>query len=225
MNKTFQVLSPIDGSVFLERTYAASNQINEALKSSIQAKKEWRNTSIKMRARYCTAAVDYLVSKAEEIGGEITRQMGRPIRYTPHEISGGLQERAKYMIDIAGESLKNLSIDKNRYIKREPLGTVLVLAPWNYPFLTAVNAIIPAIMSGNTVVLKHSDQTPLTSERFMEAFKAAGLPKGVFQYLHINHDQDADVIKDQRIDYVSFTGSVEGGKAIQQAISSRFIKR
>jgi len=227
MSNTFQTISPIDGSVYVERKLANDKQIETVLKEAEQARKDWRKTSLKKRAKICKKAVKYFVANAEKIGEELTWQMGRPIRYTPFEITKGFKERAHYMIDIAEQTLADIPSEEvtgfQRFIRREPLGTVLVLAPWNYPYLTSVNAIIPAIMSGNTVVLKHSEQTPLCAERYAEAFEAAGLPKGVFQYLHMNHAQVGKVIQDSRIDFVAFTGSVAGGKAIQRAVGKRFI--
>ena len=227
MSNTFQVISPIDDSVYCERETANTEQIELALKNAYQARLNWKNTSIDNRAKLCRKAITYLVDNAEVIGEEITRQMGRPIRYSASEITGGFQERADYMIDIASIALADIRIpDKQcftRYIRREPLGTIFVLAPWNYPFLTAVNAIIPALMAGNTVILKHAKQTPLCAERFAEAFEFASLPKGVFQFLHLEHDQATQVIDDKRIDYVAFTGSVGGGAAVQTAMNSRFI--
>ncbi|MGB5265975.1 MAG: aldehyde dehydrogenase family protein, partial [Polyangiales bacterium] len=110
-----------------------------------------------------------------------------------------------------------------RFIRREPLGVVFVVAPWNYPWLTAVNALVPALVAGNTVVLKHSEQTPLVAERIARAAKEAGLPKGVLQVLYLDHRGVADVIEDPRVAFVAFTGSVGGGHAIQTAASKRFI--
>lgn len=223
----FKTISPIDGSVYLERSYADAQQMDKALTAAKHVQKEWQNTSLEQRAACCHKAMAYFLQHEEEIAMELTWQMGRPLKYTPFEISGGLQERSKYMIDIASTALAAIQIPEaptlNRYIKRVPLGTLLVLAPWNYPYLTSVNAIIPALMAGNTVILKHADQTPLCAERYAAAFDAAGLPKGVFQYLHMNHDQVADLIKDPRINYVAFTGSVKGGTAVQQAMSGRIL--
>jgi len=110
-----------------------------------------------------------------------------------------------------------------RFIRKVPLGVVFVVAPWNYPYLTAVNAVVPALMAGNAVILKHSQQTPLCAERFAEAFAAAGLPMGVFQHLHVDHDATAKIIQAPEIDFVAFTGSVPGGRAIEQAAAGRFI--
>lgn len=227
MTNTFQTISPIDNSVFLEREIANDQQIENTLALSKIAQKSWKQTSFPVRAEICRKAVSYFVNHAMEIGAELTWQMGRPIRYTPFELTKGLQERAHYMIEIAEEQLKNIEIPVQegfqRFIQRDSLGTVFVLAPWNYPYLTSVNAIIPAIMAGNAVILKHAKQTPLCAERYAAAFEYAGLPKGVFQFLHIEHDQVAQIIKDSRIDFVAFTGSVAGGNAVQRAMSSRFI--
>jgi len=171
--------------------------------------------------------VDWCMAHAEPLAEELTRQMGRPIAQSPGEIRRGFQERAHYMCGIAEEALSDIAVEKKpgfeRFIRREPHGVVLVLAPWNYPWLTSVNAVVPALLAGNSVILKMAAQTPLVGERYAEAFKAAGLPDGVFQYLHIDHDQAARVIGDARIGYVAFTGSVGGGHAVQQAAAARFV--
>ncbi len=226
MGQSFQTISPIDGSVYLERKNASAKTIKKVIATAQAAQKDWQNTSIAERAAVCHKVIDYFVQHTDEIAKELTWQMGRPLRYTPFEIKG-FKERAEYMIDIAETTLADIQappIDGfKRFIKRAPLGTVLVLAPWNYPYLTSVNAVIPAIMAGNTVILKHATQTPLCAERYAAAFDSAGLPKGVFQYVHMTHRQVARVIKDDRIDYVAFTGSVGGGAAVQKAMGSRFI--
>ncbi len=227
MANTFQVISPVDGSVYLERAFADGSAIERALAQAASAQADWKRIPVTERAALCRRAVQYLLDHADEIAEELTRQMGRPIRYTPMEIRGGLRERAGYMIEAAGGALADVPAPEKegfqRFIRREPLGTVLVLAPWNYPYLTSVNAVIPALMAGNTVILKHAQQTPLCAERYAEAFRYAGLPAGVFQYLHLTHEQVAAVIGDHRIAHVAFTGSVGGGHAVQAALSRRFI--
>ncbi|MEZ4959026.1 MAG: aldehyde dehydrogenase family protein [Saprospiraceae bacterium] len=226
-NHLFQTISPVDGSIYVERAWASDTAIEAALSLAEKAQQVWRLTSISERAAICRRAVQYLLDHAGEIGEELTWQMGRPIRYTPFEIKKGFQERANYMIDMAGQSLADIAIENSagfqRFIKKEPLGTMLVLAPWNYPYLTSVNVVIPAIMAGNAVILKHAQQTPLCAERYAAAFEAAGLPEGVFQYLHLTHEKVAEVIADKRIAHVAFTGSVDGGRAVQQAVSQRFL--
>lgn len=224
---TQQTISPIDGSVYAERTLATAAQIEQTLSNAVAAQKHWKRTTVAERAVVCRKVVQYFLDHADAIGLELTWQMGRPIRYTPNEIKRGFQERAKHMIAAAEGALADISIQEKagfqRFIRKEPLGVVLVLAPWNYPYLTSVNVIIPAIMAGNAVILKSAAQTPLCAERYAEAFQEAGLPKGVFQYLHTTHDYVAQIIADQRIDFVAFTGSVAGGHAVQLAASQRFI--
>jgi acyl-CoA reductase-like NAD-dependent aldehyde dehydrogenase len=131
------------------------------------------------------------------------------------------------MIAIAAEALKDIPVEPKagftRFIRRDPLGVVFVVAPWNYPYLTAVNSVMPALLAGNAVILKHSHQTPLCAERFAEAFAAAGLPKDVFQFLHVDHEVTAQMIGGNDVDFVAFTGSVPGGHAVQAAAVRRFI--
>jgi len=222
-----KTISPIDGSVYVERTLADDSEVQAVLASAVSAQKEWKKTTLAEREVICRKAVEYFLNNADEIGLELTWQMGRPIRYTANEIRKGFNDRANYMISIAGKALADVEVEEiagfKRFIRRDPLGVVFVVAPWNYPYLTSVNSVIPAIMAGNAVVLKHAAQTPLCAERYAAAFEYAGLPAGVFQYLHLSHQQVAEIIGDSRIDYVAFTGSVEGGHAVQEAINKRFI--
>jgi len=228
MNKqTQQTITPIDGSIYAERELASGKQIEETLARAVKAQQSWKHAPVAERAAICKRMLDWLLERADQIGEELTWQIGRPIAYSPNEIRRGFQERVNYMASIAERELADIALEPKenfqRFIRREPLGVVLVLAPWNYPWLASVNAVVPALLAGNSVVLKIATQTPLVAERYAEAFKAAGLPDGVFQLLHIDHDQVAEVIKDSRIGFVALTGSVAGGHAVQRAASERFI--
>lgn len=227
MMDTLKTYSPIDNSLYVERTFASNDEIQDAFDKALNAKKKWAATSLTERERYCSAAIDFLVANKDEIAKEICWQMGRPIRYAAGEING-LEERARYMIATASTALASITLPEKpgfiRYIKREPLGVALVVAPWNYPYLTAVNAIIPALMAGNVVLLKHSAQTPLVAERFAQAFKAAELPEGVFQYLHLTHTQTERILHHPVINHVAFTGSVAGGEMVERATAGRFLQ-
>jgi len=190
----------------------------------VQAQKAWRHVSIPERVAVVRKMVEWCLARADTLGEELTRQMGRPLAYTPNEIRRGFQERAQYMAGIADAALADIAVTPgSRFIRREPLGVVLVLAPWNYPWLTSVNAVVPALLAGNAVILKMAAQTPLVAERYAESFKAAGLPDGVFQFLHLSHEATAKMIADPRVAFVAFTGSVEGGHAVQRAAAQRFI--
>jgi len=222
-----KTISPIDNSVLVERPLATNDELGRVLEHAAAAQKQWKRVPLPERAAICRRMADWCVDHADRIGEEITRQMGRPIAYSPFEIRRGFHERATYMADIAEATLADLAIEPKegyeRFIRREPLGVVFVVAPWNYPFLTSVNAIVPALLAGNTVVLKMAQQTPLVAERYAQAFKAAGLPDGVFHFVHLDHEQVGRAIRDRRVAYVAFTGSVGGGHAVQQAASERFI--
>jgi acyl-CoA reductase-like NAD-dependent aldehyde dehydrogenase len=219
-----RTISPVDGSLLVERRLASPADIESALQKSASSQKRWRRAPVAERVAIVRRMVEWCVARADSIGEELTRQMGRPIAYTPNEIRRGFQERVLYMASIAEGALSDIPVEgKTRFIRREPLGVVLVVAPWNYPWLTSVNAVVPAILAGNAVILKMAQQTPLVAERYAEAFHAAGLPEGVFQYLHLSHEHTAKVIADPRIGFVAFTGSVTGGHAVQQAAASRFV--
>lgn len=222
----WQVTSPVDGRVYATGNYANASQIEETLQNAKQHQAHWRNIDIAERARLCRQAIDNLINNQDRVVNELCWQMGRPISQCPGELRG-VKERADYMISIAKQQLADIVIadtdtDK-RFIRRDPVGTVLVIAPWNYPYLTAINSIIPAIMAGNCVILKHSSQTPLCAERLHDAFEQAGLPPGVFQYLHLSRDDTRAVILDKRIEFVAFTGSVAGGHDVHQTVAQRFI--
>lgn len=226
MPEVQKTISPVDGRVYVERPLATPGDLDTTLASATAAQRAWRDTPLSLRAELVTAFVDHVVAKKDLLADELTWQMGRPRAQTPGEIRG-FEERGRTMIRIGLEALADLDVGPKagftRFIRREPLGVVLVLAPWNYPWLTAVNAVVPALMAGNAVVLKHSDQTPLVAERMVEAAQEAGLPRHLLSALHMSHDLVASAVRDPRVDYVAFTGSVEGGRAICRAAADRFI--
>lgn len=221
-----QCISPIDGSVYVERELASAEQISAALERAEQAQRQWRQTPLAKRIAIARKAVEFFSAQEAELANELCWMMGRPIRYGAGEVRGFV-ERASYMADIAESALADIQLPEKpgftRFIRREPLGVALVIAPWNYPYLTAVNAVLPALLAGNSVLLKHSAQTPLCAERMVAAFDAAGLPSGVFQYLHLSHADTERLIKAPAVQHVAFTGSVPGGAMVEQAAAGRFI--
>jgi acyl-CoA reductase-like NAD-dependent aldehyde dehydrogenase len=225
MSDTFKTISPVDGRVYVERTLESASGIDRALDAAHAAQRAWAALSLESRCAVLLSGVDAFVAKAESIALEITWQMGRPLRDSPGEVRG-FEERARYMLSAAPEALAAVQPAAKsgfkRQIKRVPLGVVVVVAPWNYPYLTAVNAVLPALIAGNAVILKHSHQTPLCAERFLEAFAAAGVPAGVFQYLHLSHADTARLMGDGRVASVCFTGSVSGGRAVVAATAAGF---
>jgi acyl-CoA reductase-like NAD-dependent aldehyde dehydrogenase len=226
MTETVKLKSPIDGSIYAERPVASDQAVNAAVERARAAQVGWAQTSIAERGKYMLAFLEALVAMNDEIVPEIAWQMGRPVRYGGE--FGGVKERTNYMVEIAEQALKPVMASNpkdgfRRYVKREPLGVVMVIAPWNYPYLTAVNTIVPALMAGSSVILKHAAQTLLVGERFQQAFDKIGLPKGVFQNIVLNHAQTEKLLGSGKIDHVNFTGSVAGGKAIEKAAAGTFM--
>jgi acyl-CoA reductase-like NAD-dependent aldehyde dehydrogenase len=224
--ESIKVISPVDGRTYAERQLAGMDEVRAALVGAKRAQQSWRRVPLAERAAMVSRFVDAFVADGPAIATELTWQMGRPVSQTPGEVRG-LEERARYMIGAAESALADIDAGPKagfrRFIRREPLGVVLTVAAWNYPYLIAVNSVVPAIVAGNAVVLKHSAQTPLCAERFAAAFAAAGLPDGVFQVLHMSHAATAAAIADPNVDFVAFTGSVAGGHAVQAAAANRFI--
>jgi acyl-CoA reductase-like NAD-dependent aldehyde dehydrogenase len=225
MTETVRTISPVDGRIYVERPLETAAGIDRALEGAQRAQRAWASLALSARCEILAKAVDAFVARAGDIAAEITWQMGRPISQSPGEIRG-FEERARHMLKLAPEALAPIQPAEKagfqRAIKRVPLGVVVVVAPWNYPYLTAVNAVVPALIAGNAVVLKHSHQTPLCAERFLEAFASAGVPDGVFQYLHLSHADTARLMGDRRVANVCFTGSVAGGQAVVAATAAGF---
>ncbi len=222
----FKTITPVDNSVYREIEYHTLSDVDKTLKKAKEAQKEWAKTPIEKREEYIRKFIDIILSKSEEIATELSYQMGRPVSYSILELRG-LKERASYMADIAKKALESFYPEEKRgferYILKEPLGVVAVLSPWNYPFLTSINVIVPALLAGNAVILRHSTQTPLVAHRYKEAFDEAGLPEGLFSYLHLQHSDASIFMGDKRVDGVYFTGSVKGGYEVQKAIVNKFI--
>ena len=219
-----QTITPIDNTVYIEREYN-SDKIESTITNSTNAQIGWYNLGVKERTNLLKKFVDDFLSKEKIISEELSRQIGRPISQAVGELKG-FKERADYMLSIAEKKLSDIDVTKDSnfksFIRRRALGVVFVIAPWNYPYLTAVNSIIPALAAGNTVILKHSAQTPLCAEQLYESAKKT-LPKDVFNYLHLNHKDGLKVVSDNRINFVSFTGSVKAGYDVQKATHTKFI--
>ncbi len=221
----YQLVSPVDGRVYARVAYARATAIEQALTDARSAQIEWAQTSVGARATYCRAFAAAVLANQAEIAEQLAWQMGRPVTFGPSEVRR-LADRAEHMISIAAAALAptDLSSDGHtRRIEHEPHGIVLVVAPWNYPYLTAVNTVIPALMAGNSVILKPAKQTALCGDEFASAFGKAGLPAGLFHTLHMTHEAIAGVISQRQVDFVSFTGSVLAGHEIERVAAGRFL--
>lgn len=224
MTETLKCISPIDGSVFAERPLMGRDEAAGAIARTRAAQAAWAARPIRERIELVLAGVAAVGAMNDEIVPELARMMGRPVRYGGE--FGGFNERASYMAAIAEEALADIRIADDaqfrRYIRRVPHGVVLVVAPWNYPYMTPINTIAPALIAGNVVVLKHATQTLLAGERMARAFHQAGVPQDVFRNVFLDHDTTSSLIAARAFDFVNFTGSVGGGKAMERAAAGTF---
>ncbi|WP_297367673.1 aldehyde dehydrogenase family protein [Acidocella sp.] len=223
--KELTCISPIDGAVVAKRQSATPEAAIAKVAAMRKAQKAWAARPLAERVALVRKATEIIGGQTERMARELALQMGRPIRYGGE--FRGFNERVSYMCDIAEASLKPMVIEDSptalRQIAREPLGVVLVIAPWNYPYMTAVNTIAPALVAGNVVLLKHSEQTLMVGEHMAEAFHAAGIPADVFDNIFLDHAGSAALISGRHVNFVNFTGSVKGGAAIEQAAAGTFI--
>jgi acyl-CoA reductase-like NAD-dependent aldehyde dehydrogenase len=224
MTKTLKCISPIDGSVYLERPVLSLDAAGKVAAAARAAQSAWAARPMAERIELVRAGVAEVGKTTDRMAVELAHQMGRPVRYGGE--FGGFEERANHMADIAEAALAPIIIEDSeiflRKILREPHGVVFVVAPWNYPYMTAINTVAPALIAGNTVVLKHATQTLQVGERLAEAFHAAGVPGDVFQNVFLDHDTTSALIAARSFDFVNFTGSVGGGKAMERAAAGTF---
>ncbi|MBO9410257.1 MULTISPECIES: aldehyde dehydrogenase family protein [unclassified Ruegeria] len=224
MGQMLKCVSPIDGSVYAEREVLSAEAAFEVAARARAAQAEWAARPLQERIDLVMAGVAAVGAMNDEIVPELAHMMGRPVRYGGE--FGGFNERASHMAEIASDALADIAVGEDetfkRYIKRIPHGVVFVVAPWNYPYMTAINTVAPALIAGNAVVLKHATQTLLVGERMAQAFHAAGVPADVFQNVFLSHDVTNDLIAGKAFDFVNFTGSVGGGQAMERAAAGTF---
>ena len=213
-------ISPVDGREYARRPSATEVEIEGALARARAAQRDWAHTPLDERCATMLRFLAAMGASNDDIVPELAWQMGRPVRYGGEYRS--LAERVLAMVDLAPAALAPVLGGPGGSVARAPAGLVLVIAPWNYPFLTAANTIVPALLAGNAVILKHAAQTPLAGERFAEAFRTAGLPDGLFANLFLSHEQTAKLLASGRVDHATFTGSVDGGKAVERAAAGSF---
>ncbi|MBP1883355.1 aldehyde dehydrogenase family protein [Sinorhizobium mexicanum] len=217
-------ISPVNGEVYAERPAMPLELARQTVAHARMAQKIWAKRPVEERVKLVLAGVARLNEMVDEVVPELAWQMGRPVRYGGE--FRGFNERSNYVASIAADALKPIVVEESdrfeRRIEREPHGVVLVIAPWNYPYMTAINTVAPALMAGNTVIIKHASQTILVGERMVRAFTEAGVPADVFQNLFLDHDTTAALIAAKSFDFINFTGSVEGGRSIERAAAGTF---
>ncbi|XKM42077.1 aldehyde dehydrogenase family protein [Rhizobium ruizarguesonis] len=219
-----QCISPVDGSVYAERAALSLDAAKDVVARARKAQKAWAKRPLEERVQLVLKGAARLNEMSEVVVPELAWQMGRPVKYGGEY--KGFNERSNYVASIAADALAPVVVEESerfeRRIEREAHGVVFVVAPWNYPYMTAINTIAPALMAGNTVVLKHASQTLLVGERLVQAFIEAGVPEDVFQNVFLDHETTSALITAGSFNFVNFTGSVEGGRSMERAAAGTF---
>ncbi|KAI8244868.1 Succinate-semialdehyde dehydrogenase [Colletotrichum sp. SAR 10_99] len=220
-------ISPTTNEPILTRNGISQADLDELPNTATKAFESWSKTSLADRQKIVKTALKLLLNLKDDLAQELTVQMGRPIAYTGVEVATAVK-RAEYLLKISDEVLKDTDGEAEkgfkRFIRKVPVGPVLVIFAWNYPYLILVNSLIPALLAGNTVILKPSPQTPTIVERVAKVFEEAGLPSGVLQHFHCGSPTLIEsIVRNPKIKLVAFTGSVAGGLAVQQAAADRVV--
>ncbi|MGZ2403701.1 aldehyde dehydrogenase family protein [Rhizobium ruizarguesonis] len=219
-----QCISPVDGSVYAERATLSFDAAKDVVARARKAQKAWAKRPLEERVQLVLKGAARLNEMSDVVVPELAWQMGRPVKYGGEY--KGFNERSNYVASIAADALAPVIVEESerfeRRIEREAHGVVFVVAPWNYPYMTAINTIAPALMAGNTVVLKHASQTLLVGERLVQAFIEAGVPEDVFQNVFLDHETTSALIAAGSFNFVNFTGSVEGGRSMERAAAGTF---
>lgn len=238
----FEVYNPYDKSLVASHTSSLKKDskhedADKIVLKSRNAQKIWKNKSLSERIDVISKFVEYFKINKEAIATDITRQMGKPFQHSLGEING-LEERSKAMMELSTRALASKTIESSdefiRVVHKEPKGIALTLAPWNYPLLTAVNSVVPALLAGNSILLSHGPTCFLSSQVFSAA---------IHEVVTISCPADSETLKHliipfvvdwedlplliSKVDAVSFTGSTLKGKEIQamcsQASQDKFL--
>ncbi|KZF23168.1 putative succinate-semialdehyde dehydrogenase [Xylona heveae TC161] len=223
--ETITTISPTTNKPIVTRSGLSEADINILLQKTGNAFQSFRRTTLGQRKSIIKRALSLISERKDELAREITEQMGRPIAYTAKEVSTAVM-RGEQLLKFSDEALKDTDGEPEkgfrRYIRKMPIGPVLIVFAWNYPYIILVNSLIPALLAGNTVILKPSPQTPTIVEQVQRIFLEAGLPENVIQYFHAGSLTTLEtIVRNPQINLTCFTGSVAGGLAVQKAASDR----
>lgn len=208
--------NPYNGEILSEHKEFSSEEISKALGKADAAFKDWRKTSFAERSRLLLKVADVLKQNKQEYAETMTKEMGKPISQSLAEVEKCAWV-CEYYAENAQQQLSEEQIKtdaKESFIRYDPLGVILAVMPWNYPFWQVFRFAAPALMAGNVCVLKHASNVMMCAANLEEIFTKAGFPEGCFKNLVIGSDKVEEVIKDERVKAVTLTGSGPAGSAV-----------
>ncbi len=222
----WNLINPANETLFRTLEATPESELEAILKRMRKAQQEWRDVPVEQRVTICRPFLDAFRAMKESVALDITRQMGKPLAQARREVDTML-DRAETMLRLAPPALQDDVLGPKpgfrRFIRHEPLGIVLDIPAWNYPLLIAVNVIVPALVAGNAVLIKHARLTPLCGDAFVEAFRKTDLPPDLIASVRVSHETVRKLIQARAVDFISFTGSVEGGRQVYQEASRQLL--
>ncbi|MDD9899841.1 MAG: NAD-dependent succinate-semialdehyde dehydrogenase [Alphaproteobacteria bacterium] len=217
-----RAINPATGVVVREQAVDTGAAVEKRLAAAAEAGREWRETSFATRAKLLNAVADVMQENKPRYAAMMTEEMGKPA----HEADGEVEKSiwcSRHYAEHAESYLAREVIESDAtlsYVQYMPLGTVLGILPWNAPFWLAFRFAAPALMAGNTCLMKHDPHVPGCAAMIAEAFEKADVPAGIFQPLYLETPAVEAVIRDARVRAVSFTGSSHGGAAVARIAAS-----
>jgi acyl-CoA reductase-like NAD-dependent aldehyde dehydrogenase len=217
------IVSPIDDQVAYSYNELDEFEALARLDRADEAQRDWQAVPLPRRIEVCRDMLARYGEFEEQYAEQITRMMGKPLAQARGEYRGPMRARTLALCDMAEAALADHVLPEQpgfrRFIRREPVGTVLDIAAWNYPLIIAINVVVPAVIAGDAVVVKHAHQTALVADQLEHAFVAAGAPEGLVQALPVSHVTVAEIISKRRFGFVAFTGSVRGGHEVYRTVA------
>ncbi|GJF34906.1 gamma-aminobutyraldehyde dehydrogenase [Kitasatospora sp. NE20-6] len=228
-DETFQVVNPADGSTVQEVVLASTADVDDAVAAARAALPEWSRATPGSRSEALNRLAGVLADHAEEFAHVETAQTGKPIKLsTEFDVPGTIDNTAFFAgaaRHLEGKAAGEYSADHTSYVRREAIGVVGSISPWNYPLQMAAWKILPAIAAGNTIVLKPAELTPLTSLMFAAACTEAGIPDGVVNVVTgAGRTAGEHLVSHPGVAMVSFTGSTPVGKRVAE-LATATVKR
>ncbi len=217
------IVSPIDDQAVYSFRRLTEAEALERLARAEKVQRDWQRVPLSRRVEVCRDMLARYAEFEQSYAEQITRMMGKPLGQARGEFRGPMRERTLHLCDAAAAALADDVLPEKtglqRFIRRAPVGTVLDIAAWNYPLIIAINVVVPAVLAGNAVVIKHAHQTALVADQLEQVFTAAGAPEGLVQALPVDHVTVAELIARRRFGFVSFTGSVRGGHEVYRTVA------
>ena len=223
----FRTQDPRTNEVIETFSYISDDDVTAALHGANAASKQWKARTIEERASVARRIADVLAERREDLARIATLEMGKALDQVDAEIQECIdifQYYAEHGPRLAAEQILVDDSERRAVLQRQPLGVILGIMPWNFPYYQVARFAAPNLVLGNAIVLKHAETCPQSALALEAVFRDAGLPDGVYQNLFVTHDQIESIIADDRIQGVSLTGSERAGAAVA-GIAGTYLKK